>query len=134
MARFWTHTGANYAVNADQVTYACAQDEEQARGPRTEVRTFLTFLLTNGHTTKNEYKDRELRDTALRSFLEFANAAPTSRSASPTVHEMSWTRREIGGQAILVLTGCACGWRVPDGVDPEDAAVTHLATARSGPP
>jgi len=132
MPRFWTHPGANYAVNVDQVAYAWAEDEEQTQGGKPMTHTYLTFVLTNGQTTRNKYQHREQRDTALRLFQEFANTTSASMPVDPTTHEVSMVRREVGGQTILVLTGCTCGWRVPDEVDvPEDAVAYHLAAART---
>lgn len=129
MTKFWTHAGANYAVNVDQVAHVWAEDLEKSVGGTTTIQTCLTFLMVNGHAMRNLYEHREHRDDALRRFYEFANATPAT--GGPPTHEVSWARREIGGQTILVLTGCACGWRAPDGVDPEDAVVSHLAAVRA---
>lgn len=142
MPRFWTHPGANYVVNVDDVSYAWAEDVERSQGNRSVVQTHLTFVLSGGSSTRTSYQDRAQRDEALRLFCEFVGAsavpppevpprAPTPRPDSARAHEPILTRREVGGHRLFLWVGCSCGWRVgPDEPNPDDAFALHVAAAR----
>jgi hypothetical protein len=72
----------------------------------------------------------ETREIAQQHGDEHVNAASQECWASTDDHGPFWVNRKIGGQRIMVLIGCTCGWRVdPVVADPDDALVRHAAYA-----
>jgi hypothetical protein len=125
MARFWSHPGANYLVNVDEVGYAWAEDVPQSLGGAATTRTYLTFVLRDGNSVRNTYASREQRDTAFRMFREFV-------STGVVAHEPRLLRHATPGEkTVLLVAGCTCGWQIPDQGDPEDALALHMATAKT---
>jgi hypothetical protein len=63
-----------------------------------------------------------------------APVTAADHTAGTDDHGPSWVNQEIGGQRVMVLIGCTCGWRVDSAVaDPDDALVMHAAAARIDP-